>query len=339
MMDTASIFGSTAAGKTTMNEHMRARYWWYRANRKDEVYLQNAAWRIASECMSDAEVRSEVDKVRDKFALAVYLELPVDVSIDRNIARAQETGRKVVYARRDMTDGGELTRGESWGVRQWTIAVNAACRRLRDALRRAGVPVLEFSGETATADIAAAIERHVRKQGYGRAATITRAQFSSIAARGMESGGDAGEHWATASERWKYHAAAAEIAAMLPLRCPCAVVEVGTMGASVVTGSDTMDYAERWNMPGFAPTITHDIRRCPWPVADKQYDLLIALRVWHHLGDLARGAFLEAKRVADRVLLCSSRSNEPSVEQVAEWAGAPPLVTADTKRGVVSVWR
>ncbi len=61
--------------------------------------------------------------------------------------------------------------------------------------------------------------------------------------------------------RWNYHAAAVEIARRLNPDHPRQVLEMGTMGVSIVKGSDTIDYAEKWNFRKFRPTFQHDARQ------------------------------------------------------------------------------
>lgn len=60
--------------------------------------------------------------------------------------------------------------------------------------------------------------------------------------------------------------------------------------------------------PWFEPTYWHDVRFTPWPVHGKRYDLVVALRVWHHLVPLQKESFEEARRIAKRVLIvCPER--------------------------------
>lgn len=110
-------------------------------------------------------------------------------------------------------------------------------------------------------------------------------------------------HWKSAEGRWSYHEAAVQIAREIAPASPDRVLELGTMGVSIVEGSHTMDYAEKWNHRGFNPTFLHDARRMPWPVADKAYDLFIALRVFHHLLPVQEACFHEALRIARHVVI------------------------------------
>lgn len=113
-----------------------------------------------------------------------------------------------------------------------------------------------------------------------------------------------GSHWAKSSERWVYHHAAIEAVRQLELPDTASVLEMGTMGASIVNGSDTIDYSKnRWDFQGFEPTHFHDATDCPWPIKKGSYDLFVALRVWQHLHPHQKAAFDEAKRVARNIVM------------------------------------
>lgn len=99
-------------------------------------------------------------------------------------------------------------------------------------------------------------------------------------------------HWSTYKRRWRYHGAAVDILRENGVRDPKAVLEVGTMGITLVAGSDTLDFDERWNFKGKNPTYPHDARKVPWPVGDQQYQWAVALRVFHHLGTHQEEALL-----------------------------------------------
>jgi hypothetical protein len=83
-----------------------------------------------------------------------------------------------------------------------------------------------------------------------------------------------------------------------------------------------------------APTqYVHDATQFPWPIADKKYDLFVALQVWEHLGDQQAQAFQEVMRVAGMAILsfpllwdCPEEShNYPehhmiTDDRIAEWS-------------------
>jgi hypothetical protein len=128
---------------------------------------------------------------------------------------------------------------------------------------------------------------------------LTRAQYEKLVQK-LEGG-----HWSqdTIETRWDYHHRVIELIKALNIGSAADVLEMGTMGISCVSGSNTIDYAERWNFPGKNPTYLHDARQFPWPIADKQYELFIALRVYQHLIPVQKEAFREALRIAKKVII------------------------------------
>lgn len=110
-------------------------------------------------------------------------------------------------------------------------------------------------------------------------------------------------HWKNAAARWVYHEAAVSVLRGIGLTRPAEVLEMGTMGVNVVPGSDTIDYAEKWNPRGIRPTFLHDARNLPWPVGDGAYGAFVALRVFHHLHPVQRACFLQARRIARNVVI------------------------------------
>ncbi|MFA5424353.1 MAG: hypothetical protein WC374_10910, partial [Phycisphaerae bacterium] len=122
-------------------------------------------------------------------------------------------------------------------------------------------------------------------------------------------------HWTARglnyADRWPYHQIAIDIIRSLRIDDPSGVLEIGALGATLVKGSDTLDFDnDEFRITGYndQPTIKHDLRIIPWPV-EKHYRLIIALRVWHHLKPVEREAFLEAKRIADNVLIVCPEVN------------------------------
>jgi hypothetical protein len=127
--------------------------------------------------------------------------------------------------------------------------------------------------------------------------TLTEAEFLAVARRA-----GAG-HWSNAASRWAYHAAAIACVREVAPDGPEKVLELGTMGVSIVKGSHTMDFSEKWNGVPFTPTYAHDARRLPWPIADLAYDIFVALRVFHHLVPHQAACFREARRIAASIVL------------------------------------
>lgn len=156
-------------------------------------------------------------------------------------------------------------------------------------------------------------------------------------------------HWRSGAGRWNYHAAAVEIARRLNPDYPRQVLEMGTMGVSIVKGSDTIDYAEKWNFRKFRPTFQHDARQFPWPVANKAYDLFIALRVFHHLTPLQAECFAEARRIARNVIIVAPEvysvdslkdtSRGIPRDEVTAWNnGVPPTETVEFKSWIGNLY-
>jgi hypothetical protein len=132
---------------------------------------------------------------------------------------------------------------------------------------------------------------------------LTRDDYNLNAARQTA----ANELWASKDARWPYHDAAVQMAKKVPIKSPDQVLEAGSIGAQLVRGSHTIDTPSMWPCVD-APTISHDMRVLPWPIADKQYRLFIALRVWQHLAPVQSEALQEAFRIADYVLICCPQS-------------------------------
>jgi len=130
--------------------------------------------------------------------------------------------------------------------------------------------------------------------------------------------------------RWAYHAAAIRVAGTLSLTHPGAVLEIGSFGAQIVPGSDTLDLPQgEWSLPDCPPTWPHDARLLPWPLEAGRYQLLVALRVWHHLAPVQAQCFREAQRVARHLLIVCPEQETVGVgihqSQWTAWNGGPPV--------------
>jgi hypothetical protein len=80
-------------------------------------------------------------------------------------------------------------------------------------------------------------------------------------------------------------------------------LELGAPVRPIIVGADVIDIKARPELdPGVSITL-HDATVAPWPVADKAYDLFIALQVFEHLRDRQADAFLEVRRVARHAIL------------------------------------
>jgi hypothetical protein len=140
--------------------------------------------------------------------------------------------------------------------------------------------------------------------------------------------------WKSHALRWPYHQAAIDIIRGLNIADPGKILEIGSFGAGLVHGSVRMDLpGTAWEIKQNRTDIKHDARITPWPFVDGEFDLLVALRVWHHLAPVQREAFLEAKGIAKHVLIeCPEREVVGvgiSQQKFTEWNGGPPLIVRD----------
>jgi len=157
-------------------------------------------------------------------------------------------------------------------------------------------------------------------------------------------------HWTAPGidykDRWPYHVEAIGLLKMLNITRPDEVLEIGHLGATLIAGSDSLDYPNReFHIPGyeFTPTIWHDLRVIPWPIATGRYKALVALRVWHHLKPVEREAFLEAKRVAENIIMVcpevNVRGRGVTRQQFTEWHGRPPEYFSDVNMGPLYLFK
>jgi hypothetical protein len=114
---------------------------------------------------------------------------------------------------------------------------------------------------------------------------LTKVEFDSLAARNKYY-----------ENRWPYYEAALRLIEGLNYS---SVLELGPYERPLIQGADLMD------LTAHIPNVRfqHDASDVPWPVADKQYDLFVALQVWEHLSDYQREAFGEVIRCSRYALL------------------------------------
>lgn len=141
----------------------------------------------------------------------------------------------------------------------------------------------------------------------------------------------AADLWASAVERWPYHRAAVDLARNnVRLDSARQVLEAGSIGAQIVTDSDTLDVQNNLWRCVDAPTYEHDMRRLPWPIQDARYKLFVALRVWQHLWPVQREAIDEAFRIAEYVLVGAPETyyQDRGIrrETILEWEKAHTLL-------------
>lgn len=104
--------------------------------------------------------------------------------------------------------------------------------------------------------------------------------------------------------RWEYYKEVINIIKRLEIET---VIELGPGFLPIVKGSDVMlspeedQFGRPENITG--EIIVHNATIKPWPILDRQYDLLIALQVWEHLDNKQTRAFREVKRISRKAIL------------------------------------
>lgn len=85
------------------------------------------------------------------------------------------------------------------------------------------------------------------------------------------------------------------------------VLEIGPAQHPIVKDCDVMIKPEddMWGRPkkGFAKQYLHDATEKPWPIKDKQYDLVLGLQVWEHLDNKQSRSFRELMRTSKMAIL------------------------------------
>jgi len=104
--------------------------------------------------------------------------------------------------------------------------------------------------------------------------------------------------------RWEYFSKVIELIQNLELVKVC---ELGPGFMPIVKDADVMlsPNDDHFGKPDLVKgkTIIHDATVKPWPIRDKEYDLLIALQVLEHLDSKQTRAFREIMRVSKRAVL------------------------------------
>lgn len=121
--------------------------------------------------------------------------------------------------------------------------------------------------------------------------------------------------------RWLYVKAAIDLLRTKNFK---SVLELGPgpAGFSIIHNADTMWLKEL----AIRPTYQHDATQLPWPITDRQYDLLIALQVFEHLKGQQAVVFQELQRVAKMALLSlpykwgkPGHSHHVTEEMIEKW--------------------
>lgn len=104
--------------------------------------------------------------------------------------------------------------------------------------------------------------------------------------------------------RWDYYGPVID---MVKGIAPTSVLEIGPGKQTLVKQCDVMVKPEDdyWGKPerNIGMLYAHDATEKPWPIADKKYDLVIALQVWEHLDNKQSRAFREAMRISRMAIL------------------------------------
>ena len=168
---------------------------------------------------------------------------------------------------------------------------------------------------------------------------ITRKDFDRIAA----------SHSQYYCGRWDYYARAIELAGN-----PKSVLEIGPHLMPLYPAGDSMDIRP-------SGTFCRDAGNCPWPIDAGQYDVVIGLQVFEHLGRLLPDdtlignygtiqpvVFREAQRVAQRRVVLSfpfewdvgnMRHDAIDRETIGDWTcGVPPIHSEIVGNRFVGVW-
>lgn len=120
-------------------------------------------------------------------------------------------------------------------------------------------------------------------------------------------------HWNTYENRWDYHEQTINLLEKINFNT---VLEAGTMGINVFKNSDTIDIqTKRWKLL-YKPTYLHDLQIIPWPIKNKQYDVFIALRVFHHLIDKPEKYLNEMKRISNHIILSMPENKSTIYEKI-----------------------
>jgi hypothetical protein len=122
---------------------------------------------------------------------------------------------------------------------------------------------------------------------------ITKPEFDELAARAPYY-----------RARWSYMSVVGALTEDLILRHRLTTaLELGAHLRPVIVGADVMALSHLEDLEAEGQEIIHDATVAPWPVADKAYDLFVALQVFEHLGDKQPQTFAEVRRTAKHAIL------------------------------------
>jgi hypothetical protein len=106
-----------------------------------------------------------------------------------------------------------------------------------------------------------------------------------------------------APARWDYYKSAIDFVRLCKPVTASEVLEIGARGVPIVKGSDTLEPTGQWAGEGNGLAHRHDPGQLPWPLADRRYEVVVALRVFQHLWPRQRECFLEARRVGRNLVM------------------------------------
>ena len=146
------------------------------------------------------------------------------------------------------------------------------------------------------------------------------------------------EHWGRelgepgrpkSTERWSYHKKAVEL--LKELR-PKSILEAGSMGIFLTDKSDSIDLdMPEWGWRlSYKPTYDYDLTKMPWSVIkDKQYDVFVALRLFHHMEDEAK-YLKEMERISNKTILALTSHSANRYELVKKTSLRFDFLDTDT---------
>ena len=122
---------------------------------------------------------------------------------------------------------------------------------------------------------------------------VTRSEFEELASRDPYYRG-----------RRRYFGTAAAVAGDMILRLQLSsALELGPNVRPLIVGADVMDRIPRPDVRSTGRFVLHDATVIPWPIADRRYDLFVALQVFEHLGSAQPAAFAEVRRIARHAII------------------------------------
>lgn len=141
-----------------------------------------------------------------------------------------------------------------------------------------------------------------------------------------------------AAARWDYYKSAIDFVRLCQPASASDVLEIGARSVPIVRGSDTLEPTGQWIGAGVGVAHRHDPQQLPWPLVDKRYEVVVALRVFQHLWPKQRECFLEARRVGRNLVMvvpeqyegaaAGAESTGVTEEQLTLWNdGVAPTVS------------